>query len=69
MGKTVAKKILELLQQHGGVMDRISFNKKAIVEIGSDPRTIKRLNQTLRMMKEYGIIHFDSETIKVIQND
>jgi len=69
MGKTLAKKILDLLKKNGGSLSRDAFRKYCILEIGTDSRTVKNINATLRQLKNIRMIDYDENGIRLLEND
>jgi len=68
MGKTTTKRILEILHRGGGSLTREEFSRAVMVEIGVDPRTIKRLNSLLRDMEEMKLIRLYKNKISITKD-
>jgi len=68
MGKTTTKRILEILHRNGGSLTREKFSQAVMVEIGVDPRTIKRINSLLRDMEEMKLIRLYKNKISITKD-
>ena len=68
MGKSTILRVLEILERNGGYMSRDDFKRAALIEIGVDRRTIKRLNTILREMDGFRLIKITKKGIRLLEN-